>query len=68
MNIKVDQVIPAVTRKYPYTHRVEVSGDALAADKVRAWLDENGLHYVTTSWGVFFLNPKATSMLILKWS
>lgn len=68
MKFKVDEVIPAVTKKYPYTHRVEVLGEAFAADKVRAWLDETGFHYVSTSWGVYYLGPKATSMLVLRWA
>ena len=68
MKIRVDQVALAVSRKYPYTHRVEVSADASAADKIRAWLDETGFHYVSTSWGVYYLDPRATSMLVLRWS
>ena len=68
MKIHVSRVAPAVTKKYPYTHRVEVSADALAADKVRAWLDETGFQYVSTSWGVYYLDPKATGMLLLRWS
>ena len=68
MNIKVDQVAPKVTERYPYTHRVEVSADAQAADKVRAWLDQNGFDYVTTSWGVYYLTSEGTMALLLRWS
>lgn len=68
MKIRVDQVAPIVTQRYPYTHRVEVSGDTRAADKVVAWLEQTGFGYTTTSWGVYYLGPKATAALLLRWS
>lgn len=68
MNIKINEVAPHVTKRYPYTHRVEVSADALAADKVRAWLDENEINYVSTSWGVYYLRKDHVEWLVLRWS
>lgn len=68
MKIKVDEVIPATSRRYPYSHRVEVSADALAADKVSEWLNENAIPHCQTKWGVFYLNKPNTEWLLLKWS
>lgn len=68
MRIKVSEVIPQLSTRYPYTHRVEVDGDALAADKVTAWLKESEIHYCGMGWGVYYLDSKATNMLVLRWS
>lgn len=68
MNIDVKQLSLKVTSDYPYTHRVQVSGDATAADKVTAWLKESEISYCGVGWGVYYLDPKATDMLVLRWS
>ena len=68
MNIKVTEVIPQVSKKYPYTHRVEVSADALASDKVSAWLNENSIPHTQIGWGVYYLRKDHMTWLILRWS
>jgi len=68
MNIDVKQLSLKVSDRYPYTHRVEVKADAFAADKVKRWLDESEISYVNPFWGVYYLDSKATNMLVLRWS
>lgn len=65
MQIKVTEVIPIVSERYPYSHRVEVSGDSV---NVSTWLDENHIPYVTTDWGVYYLRSDHVNWLLLKWS
>ena len=65
MNIDVKQLSLKVSDRYPYTHRVQVWGDA--ADKVTKWLKESEIRYSNPGWGVFYLDPNATNLLILKW-
>jgi hypothetical protein len=66
MNIDVKQLSLKVSDRYPYTHRVQVSGDA--ADKVTTWLKESEIPHYNPVWGVFYLDPTATNMLVLRWS
>jgi hypothetical protein len=68
MKFKITEVIPAASQRYPYTHRLEVYADALAADKVSAWLQENDAQYVPMGWGVYYLRKKDLTMFLLKWS
>lgn len=68
MNIDVKQLTTETTLRYPYTHRVEVSADALAADKVNLWLDDNKIPHTRVGWGVYYLNAKNTSLFLLRWS
>lgn len=68
MNIDVKQLSLKTTSHYPFTHRVEVKADAFAADKVRQWLEESEISFVNPVWGVYYLDPKATNMLVLRWS
>ena len=68
MNIDVKQLSLKVTPRYPYTHRVQVSGDATAADKVTAWLKESEINYCGMGWGIYYLDSRATNMLVLRWS
>lgn len=68
MKIDITQLDLVSTRRYPYTHRVEVSGDALAADKVSTWLQENDIQYIPMSWGVYYLQKKDLTMFLLRWS
>lgn len=65
MNIEVKQLTMKTTLRYPYTHRVQVF---LAADKVTAWLDDNEIPHTRVGWGVYYLNAKAVSLLLLRWS
>ena len=68
MKIKVNEVAPVTRQRYPYSHRVEVYADALAHDKVSAWLEENSIPHTQTGWGVYYLNKPNTEWLLLKWS
>jgi len=68
MNIKVTEVIPAVSQRYPYSHRVEVSADAFAADKVSSWMNANNIPYTSTSWGVYYMKKSDVEWLVLRWS
>ena len=68
MNIRIDQVAPRVSQKYPFTHRVQVDGDAIASDRVSTWLKECNIEYVQTGWGVYYLGPADTELLLLRWS
>lgn len=68
MKIKVSEVIPWVSERYPYTHRVEVSADALASDKVSEWLNDNNIPHTQTGWGVYYLRKDAVPWLLLRWS
>ena len=68
MNIVITEILPAASKQYPYTHRVEVSADALASDKVSEWLDKNDIPHTQTGWGVYYLNKKYATMLTLRWS
>lgn len=68
MNIQVDQIINATNQKYPYTHRVAVVGDALAADKVSKWLNDNKIPHTKLPWGVYYLRHDAVEWLLLRWS
>jgi hypothetical protein len=68
MKIKVDEVNLRVTQKYPYTHRVELSADAMAADKVAPWLIENGIPHTKIGWGVYYMKKEHVSWLLLRWS
>lgn len=69
MKIKVDEVAPVVSQRYPYTHRVEVTASADHTIKqVTEWLDSTKINYVSTGWGVFYLGPQDTSTFLLRWS
>jgi len=68
MKIKVKELAPFTTQRYPYTHRVEVSADALASDKVSAWLNENKIPHSQIGWGVYYLRKDHVSWLVLRWS
>lgn len=68
MNIDVKQLMAKPTLRYPYTHRVQVSGDATAADKVTTWLKESEISHSNPGWGVYYLGPEATNMFLLRWS
>lgn len=68
MKIKVQEIIPRATERYPYTHRVEVDGDALAADKVSKWLMDNNIPHIKGPWGVYYLRQDHVVFLLLKWS
>ena len=68
MKIKVSEVIPVTSQRYPYSHRVEVSADALASDKVSAWLKENSIPHTQTGWGVYYLNRACAEWLLMRWS
>ena len=68
MKIKVDEVAPVVSQRYPYTHRVEITANAdCITNQVVEWLDSAEINYVSTSWGVFYLGPQDTAMLLLRW-
>lgn len=68
MKIKVTEVIPVTSQRYPYSHRVEVYDDALASDKVSAWLEENSIPHTQTGWGVYYLNLANTEWLLMRWA
>lgn len=68
MKIKVNEVAPIVSQRYPYTHRVEITANTdRITNQVSEWLDSTGINYVSPSWGVFYLGPQDTSMLLLRW-
>ena len=67
MNIEVKKILTRPTERFPYTHRVEVSADALASDKVSEWLNENKIPHTQTGWGIFYLNKANTEWLLLRW-
>lgn len=67
MIIDVKEINPRVTDRYPYTHRVEVKADAFAA-KVSSWLEDNEIPHVKGPWGIYYLNPVHTNLLLLRWS
>ena len=68
MNIDVTEIIPRASERYPYTHRVEVSADALASDKVSKWLMDNNIPHTKGPWGVFYMSKDDLAFLMLKWS
>lgn len=68
MKIEVNELSSHGTERYPYTHRVKLSGDALASDKVSAWLKQNNIPHTQTGWGVYYLRKYAAEWLMLRWS
>jgi hypothetical protein len=68
MKIEVQEIIPRATERYPYTHRVAVYWDALAADKVSKWLADNNIPHTKGPWGVYYLHQDHVMLLLLKWS
>jgi hypothetical protein len=69
MKIKVKDLGYKISQQYPYTYRVEVSADAIASDKVSAWLKETEIpHARGTNWGVFYMNKLGVECLLLRWS
>ena len=67
MNIKVDRVARIVSKRYPYTHRVECELDIIDPDRVRNWLNENAIPYTQTGWGVYYLTKRDTELFLLRW-
>lgn len=69
MKFEVEEINPRSTQKYPYTHRVRISGDALGKiSKISAWLDENKIPHTQCGWGVYYLRKDALEWLMLRWS
>lgn len=76
MNIKVDEIAPDTTRRYNYTHRVEVAAGRLAtwpddADsvvQVASWLNEHKIPHTRLKPNVFYLSKQNTEWLLLRWS
>ena len=68
MKIEVKDLGYQGSQRYPYTHRVQVSGDALGSDKVSAWLRHNELAHTLVGWGVFYVNRPTLQWLLLRWS
>jgi hypothetical protein len=68
MKIKVSEVAPVTSRRYPYSHRVEVFGPEPPAPAVSAWLKENAIPHTQIGLGVYYLNKQNTKWLLLRWS
>lgn len=66
MKIDVKRINLREDSRYPYSYRVEVSADALASDKVSAWLAEAEVPHTQTGWGVFYMKHEDVVMLTLK--
>jgi hypothetical protein len=68
MKIEVKDLYFKLSQQYPYNYRVEVSADALAADKVSAWLKENSIPHTQTGWGVYYMNKPGVEWLLMRWA
>lgn len=69
MKIKIEKVIPYITERYPYTHRVEVLAQSDEhIEGITDWLNQNNLDHVSMSWGVYYVGPQTASWLLLRWS
>lgn len=68
MKLDIKEIILRESEQHPYSHRVEVSADALASDKVSAWLEENSIPHTQTGWGIFYMKKKHVQWMILKWA
>ena len=68
MKIKVKDLGFKVSQQYPYTYRVEVSADAIASDKISAWLEETEIPHIQPNWGVFYMNKLGVEWLLLRWA
>lgn len=68
MNIRVDEVAPGVSDKYPYTHRVEI-GDLEGYVKVLDWINANDISACVIGHSqAIYLNTQSTEWLLLRWS
>lgn len=65
--MRVTEVIPFVTERYPWTHRVELSNNTLE-DKwqIEEWIDKNEIDGLWVNNG-FYTTQKVVTMLALKW-
>lgn len=68
IKIKVKDLGYIPTKQYPYTYRVELSGEVMDAVEVTDWLHDNEIPHTQTSWGVFYLNKQNVEWLLLRWS
>lgn len=67
MIIKITEVIPAVSQKYPFTHRVEPVCDQNKWEEINDWLENNNIACIAVGRAVY-LNPKNTALFSLRWS
>lgn len=68
MLIRVDEVAPNVTKKYPYTHRVQID---YLTDYIRVldWITDNNIESCMFSDSqAIYLNSTDTEWLLLRWS
>ena len=68
MRFSVIEVAPYVTKKYPYTHRMEILTDLAKSHNIYDWLVDNNMPFTRTSAYVFYLREDAVEWIMLKWS
>jgi hypothetical protein len=64
MELKVTEVIPLVTERYPWTHRVGFE-DNILPDIVH-WIDINNIDGIWVG-GSFYTTAKYVTMIAMKW-
>ena len=68
MKVSITEIMPRGQNKYPYTHRVEVSADAFAADKITTWLRDTNIPHTQAGWRIYYLRKEHVEWLVLRWS
>ena len=68
MRIEVKDLMIHKSKRYPYTHRVDVREDAFASEKISAWLDDNKIPYTRVGWNNFYLTKEGAAWLLLRWA
>jgi phosphoribosylaminoimidazole carboxylase (NCAIR synthetase) len=72
MYIKVNEVAPRVTQRYPYTHRAEFQTSLTQYEQILDWILNLNIGCVTIPLGnnshALYLRKNDLTMFILRWS